>query len=89
MEELDNIKKTESKKALSKAPLRRALVDRRTGEDMRNRYRSAAKAESGVNPENAAAPGRGSTNGAVFFWEKKHHNADNLKPQILAIIGRA
>jgi hypothetical protein len=38
MEELDNIKKTESKKALSKDPLRRALVDRRTGEDMRKRY---------------------------------------------------
>jgi hypothetical protein len=32
--------------------------------------RNAAEAKSGVNPENAAVPGRGFTNGAVFFWGK-------------------
>ena len=38
MEDLDNIKETESKKVLSKDPLRRALFDRRSGEDKRKRY---------------------------------------------------
>jgi hypothetical protein len=38
MEDLENIKETESKKALSKDPLRRALVDRRSGEDNRKWY---------------------------------------------------
>ena len=38
MENIDDIKEAGSKKALSKDPMRRALVDRRTGEDMRKRY---------------------------------------------------
>jgi hypothetical protein len=38
MENINDIKDAWSKKALSKDPMRRALVDRRTGEDKRMRY---------------------------------------------------
>jgi len=38
MEDIDNIKEDESKKVPSKDPMRRALVDRRSGEDKRKRY---------------------------------------------------
>jgi len=38
MEEIDEIKKVEFKKEPSKAPMRRSPVDRRCGEDKRNRY---------------------------------------------------
>jgi hypothetical protein len=38
MENINDIKEARSKKALSKDPMRRALVDRRTGEDKRMRY---------------------------------------------------
>jgi len=38
MEDFDHIKEAESYKRLSKHPLRRALVDRRCGEDKRKRY---------------------------------------------------
>jgi hypothetical protein len=38
MEKIDDIKKVESKNEPSKAPMRRSLVDRRCGEDKRNRY---------------------------------------------------
>jgi hypothetical protein len=38
MENIDNIKEAGPKKVLSKDPLRRALIDRRTGEDKRMRY---------------------------------------------------
>ena len=38
MEDIDDIKETESKKEPSKARMRRSLVDRRCGEDKRKRY---------------------------------------------------
>jgi hypothetical protein len=38
MENISDIKEAGSKKALSKDPMRRALVDRRTGEDKRKLY---------------------------------------------------
>ena len=38
MENINDIKEALPKKALAKDPMRRALVDRRTGEDMRKRY---------------------------------------------------
>ena len=38
MENIDNIKEAEPKKAISKSPMRRALIDRRSGEDKRKRY---------------------------------------------------
>ena len=38
MENINDIKEAEPKKALSKGPMRRALVDRRSGEDMRRLY---------------------------------------------------
>jgi hypothetical protein len=38
MEDVKDINEAEPKKALYKGPMRRALVDRRTGEDKRKRY---------------------------------------------------
>ena len=38
MEDIDDIKEAEPKKTLYKGPLRRALVDRRSGEDKRKLY---------------------------------------------------
>lgn len=38
MEHIDDIKEAEPKKTLAKAPLRRSLVDRRSGEDKRRLY---------------------------------------------------
>jgi len=38
MENIDDIKEVEPKKTPYKGPLRRALVDRRSGEDMRKLY---------------------------------------------------
>ena len=38
MENINDIKEAGPKKALSKDPMRRALVDRRTGEDKRMQY---------------------------------------------------
>ena len=38
MENIDNIKEAEPKKAILKSPMRRSLVDRRSGEDKRKRY---------------------------------------------------
>jgi len=38
MENIDNITEAEPKKAISKSPKRRSLVDRRSGEDKRKLY---------------------------------------------------
>ncbi len=38
MENIDNIKEADLKKAISKSPMRRSLVDRRSGEDKRKLY---------------------------------------------------
>ena len=38
MENIDNITEAEPKKAISKSPMRRSLVDRRSGEDNRKLY---------------------------------------------------
>jgi hypothetical protein len=38
MQNINDIKEAETKKTLTKDPMRRALVDRRTGEDKRKRY---------------------------------------------------
>jgi hypothetical protein len=38
MEDINNIKEAEPSKSLSKSPMRRSLVDRRSGEDKRRLY---------------------------------------------------
>ena len=38
MVNIDNIREAEPKKAILKSPMRRSLVDRRSGEDKRKRY---------------------------------------------------
>jgi hypothetical protein len=38
MENIDDIKEIEVKKALSKTPMRRSLIDRRSGDDKRKLY---------------------------------------------------
>ena len=38
MENIDNIKEADLKKTISKSPMRRSLVDRRSGEDKRKLY---------------------------------------------------
>jgi len=38
MENIDDLKETEFRKRTSKSPMRRALLDRRSGEDKRNLY---------------------------------------------------
>ena len=50
--------------------------------------KNAAKVKKGGDPGNAAAAGRGFTNGAVFFWGEKRLKALILQDTIKEIVGQ-